>query len=387
MPNAVRSYRDDADALFPGDRIPFPGLQAGVPSAPTTLRVWNNYQGTGVVNTIWNPRLTVEARPLGDLGDFQPEGLAALDEGAVQAQLVGGSAELNVVRSAVYRLGRGQAIPLPNVPGPIGGNYVEIELVVHLPAGVDTSSVELDWRLLESRSRPMGDRHVPNAVITGRGESTTTRVIRGEPITPRAPADDFVTVPAESWYHRGSGPWTEGGQDLQLDDLDFNGAALLAGEAYVALLYYADAQGVQVLKGVKDVAASTVKPAVPADALPRAWVTRGFDGVITVAEIEETREGAPYYWTATASGLDVTVGPGAGYADGRLVETSGGDLLTVPDSVTTDLYVTHDGSFALVAQGGVLDGNPMRLWTFEADAVEIVDVIDRRPIEGGGFAS
>lgn len=385
MPAPVRLITDGADV--PISTLSFPDVQAGVPTAPVTIRVHNNLGGAEVVDTLRGSALIGEAKLTGSPDDYQAEGAALLDADALQAKIVAASAgvELNVTDWTA--LGGGVRLPLPELPGTIGGEYVELWVRLNLPIGVTLQDTTCRVALDESLFGALPSSHLPNVIPTGLGDSTVSEVIDGAPLVYSGTPFE-LTSPLVTWHHQGRGPWPQQAGPIVFDDLDFNGDALLAGEAYVALLSRRRAAGLQVTKGIKATTPLTDanRPAVPVGDEVHAWVEVPFDGVLVVTEPTTSRPG---YWKAYPSGLALSIGKGRAFVEGadvrRETET---DLGSLPPDAVRAVYLDKFGGLALVDEAAEVPvGRPLLLYTAITDPTDIVEVIDHRPIERGGFTS
>jgi hypothetical protein len=387
MAPPIREITDELDV--PTAAADFGDVQAGVPTSPPLIRrVWNNRGGGVAADPITGAAFVGEARLDGSPADFVGEGVAMLDADAIQIRLADASAGVAFAPTDWFPLGGGERFWLPVIPGPPGGEYVEVELRINLPAEVDPQATEIAYRLDEALFGALPASHVANTVPTGRDDSTTSVVIDGAPITPGLNPFE-LDVPLHTWYHDGRGPWEQVADDaFPVDSTDGAGDPLAPGEAYILLLSRRRATGFVVTKGVKDTTPLTEddRPAVPAGDAVHAWVTVPEGGGIVT--IEEPATAFPGYWTATAAGLVLVIGPGPAFVDGADVQVQTPiDLGALPISSVVDVYVRQEGSLEAVDSADVPTGRPMRIWRAVTDGVEIVDLIDHRPVEGGGFSA
>jgi len=385
MPAAIREITDDLDV--PQSTMDFGTVQSGVPSAAVTRRVWNNLSGVGVVDSIYGAAFTAEARLTASGVDFKADQTALLLAGAAQSRIVGGTDDVEWAVTDWLHQGGGERLELPVIPGPIGGAYVEVEFRINLPATVKLQDTQISWQIDESRSGAIPASHVANVIPTGRDDSTVYHVIDGGAIDPGALAFE-LDVPRTTWLHQGRAVFEQvADDDYPVPATDGNGDALAAGEAYILLLTRSAATGLRQTKGIKATAPldDTDRPAVPAGDQVHAWVTVDDAGAVT---IEAPASADPYYFEAIVSGLNLSIGPGDAYVDGRATRSdTATDLGAQPINSAIDVYVLRDGSITTEASTDVPTGRPMRIYRVVTDGTEITTVVDHRPLQGGGFTA
>lgn len=377
------------DAGLPPGVIDFGDVQVGVPSVEIPLRINNNLDGAGVVDTARGFAFNALGR-LKDSGDpFEAAGVALLDSRATEAKIESWSDGVTgAVVTAWQPLGSGHRLDLPEIPGTIGGEWVRVLVRLNPPATLELEPTELAFNAVAEIVFPMPPGGTPNEVPTGRGDNATSDVISGEPLVVTGVPYELETG-LVTWFHEGRGPFPQQAGLLLFDDLDFNNDALLAGEAYILLLSRRRAESFVVTKGVKNTTPLTDddRPAIPAGDVPHAWVEVPFGGTPLV--VTETPQAAPQYWKALPSGLVLQIGAGRAFPEGYDVrrETTT-DLGALPTDETVDVFLARDGGLSAVASvDPVPVGRPMRLYQVVTDATDIVNVIDLRRLEGGGFTA
>jgi hypothetical protein len=388
----VRTITDENDVPFPGDVVPFPGVERGVatPDPPVKVRIWNNLGGVAAVDDLVNAAVIAEARLAGSPDDPEPDGTTILDSGGLRIRTTLWADGVEAAVSDWFSLGLGQRFELPVLPGSIGGTWVETENQVLLPPDTDPAAVEVFWRIEEAVAGRVPDAATPNAVPRGVGDSRQSAIIFGAPLVLSATPFEVDVEVAESWYALGEGPYGQETGSLVFDATDGAGDPLAVGEAYVALVSYGRVEGFVITKGLKGTAplAEADRPDVPAGQTVRAWVTVPEVGLIV--EVDEPLTGKPAFFHPTVSGLDLEAGPGRAFVDGReVVHQTPTSLGPAPVSTTFAVYVQADRTFTVVDLG--VDepptGRPLKLWQGTSDATDVVALAYVARIRCGGFSA
>lgn len=189
----------------------------------------------------------------------------------------------------------------------------------------------------------------PSGILTGLGDITISEWIIAPTLVN---ATDKVTVGLSQHiflgiYHR------QDNGDVALSQDDYNSAALIAGEEYVAVISANGSGTLTATKGVKATAGAAVTPAYPTGELPCAVVRVPFGGVIVTSTLLAVSRRC---LVTDAGGLVVTVQPGRAVSPGYLATPSTVQTLTLADASTVYVYLSPQG---VAASAAVPTGIPL----------------------------
>lgn len=326
------SFRDGLDVPLSGPIVfnPLPG----VPTSEAIVRVWNDFGDTGA-DPMLEASLLLTARTDGSSGEYSGDGFRLLETLGTRIR-ISGSSMPEVSTTTAQGVGTGAALRLPEIRA---NHYVELSISIALD-GATVSSIALDMRaaLDLSPTQPVGSA-VENRVISGEGDvSATLLAYRDGPTAASGPPDAFVALAAHSWLHKGLAVG-QAAESVEFDDLDGSGAALALGEYYAAA-WTLGATGLTLTKGDKLSTAPGVDglPVLPVDEPLATWVAVRFGLEIEQLDIFDVLP--PNYFTATAAGLVVAIGPGSAYSNGYEVRWDVPRVINVPDDAESIIYLS-----------------------------------------------
>jgi len=366
----------ETDGTTPATPWAFSGLAPGTPSAWQTRYLWNNRAGASPVDPFIEGWLRVLARVMGDT-DWRTDGIVALETRGVEVEILGGSAGSGIEPRSPVRIGAGAVLPLPEIPD---GEAIYLRARVILPATAGETSLDLDFKP-ESEPfvvLPTGLWEASGGGIRlGLGDGSVSKVLGGGTPLPAGTPDDTVTIPDLAWVLAGE-PFARLTTVETLDDLDGAAAALVAGEAYLALFSLA-ADGTMTTtkgpKGAEPLGAGAI-PATPAGELAYATIIRNFAAEITAGDI--TLLSPSWGFALRTDGLNVYAGAGEAIVGARFVRTFTESVVAVAPSVDSKVWLLPSGAPDATADGSRPDDRALLLAEVTADGSAVTLLTDRR---------
>lgn len=345
MPAPVLTWYDSGDVAQATSLTFAP--ENGVATAAQTVHLWNDKGGTAGSDDATELHLTCYTRDQGDTTWSQTHDAAAYGWVRVQAVGSGGTGAPAAHLTGLTSIGLSRQLNLLDLPS---NGYRSIEVSVLVPAGVGTQAIEVKLvaRYAEvSESLPDGAFESGGmGVRSGLGDTTSSYIVTGGAITETGTPDAYANVAAVWWVHEGI-PLCIDKEAVELNQTGSSGS-LTAGQAYWATLSLGAAGTVTVTKGVRAVAASAVKAAVPAGELLLGYVKvlyQAGTSVIATADITQAdRLFGGFAAVTSAASLSVTLHPGSALIGGRLVTITGTRTVTIGATDETWIWLTPAGA-------------------------------------------
>lgn len=363
-------------------------------STPVAVEFINNKGGAGADTAIgW--QLTALARSTG-FPDYQGDTVEPMEFSWPQVRTIAGTiGATTVATSAWLSLGKGRALILPDLPNDSG---VTLEFRLGPPGGTNNADVEFSFRVAARRTIDVGagPRNTHGAgLLTGIFDAERSALMHRDlahvgVIENPAGVDNAVQVSDISWVGAGI-PYASLEHLETLSNLDGDSAALVATEAYYALLC-ADVDGtINQVKGQKAVTplGPSDEPGLPALCVPLALVLVEFDALINDADIIVRM--APGLATVTDASLDATVSRFRAIIGNNLVELNSEQTVTLTDDEENYLYAIPDGTIVVLAQAAAPTGadapDPLAilLWHLTTAAGVVTVTEDLRPYSHMGY--
>jgi hypothetical protein len=393
MPN-VEIYLSNDTTL--ATAIPI-SADIGSESAETELHVWYS-KGTagGAAKTL---RLMVAAESQSAPGTLVYSGVAPLDRGWLKVRASGivnpGSvAGVEPQSTGWYPVSSGAPFSLVSIPGNVA-RVIFVKLATPLDVGVASETWNLYlvpvWEDVVT-PLPLGLRGLGGGILSGIGDATVTESVALAAITPSGTPDAFVHYAGVQMLVNGV-PAAPVDGSFELDQNDVNAAALVSGEAYIAVaIVYADAS-VAVLKGAKAASGSALAPDPAAlTSAPFAFacqveVAYGAAGsVIGAGAITNRTRDARFKITA-GTGLAARMAPGRAVLPGVFVERSDAVDIVLSPSVDTWTWLETDGTAAKTTTATPPHVGALPTAKVTTDAGAVTAIVDLRPIVNSPFNS
>ncbi len=372
----------ETDDTTPSAAWAFPETAAGAVSAAHGVHLWGDKGVPG--NAYRNVRLALEAEITS--GVWAETGIPLVDRQEIWAHVTGSANPQNdplfPARSVTgwQPLGAGARMSLGDIRGDTA-IYLELCFAPSIVSGTGSSTAAWRIRLITGAAAVgRGDHTGEVGVIQGRGNPDVTEWVDAPTALATGTPDDVANVGARSWMCRGQAA-SETGTPVTLSQSDGSSATLATGEAYWAVISQ-DPAGTAptATKGVKDVAADAVLPALPAGELPIASVLVQYgaggsaieDGDITVLGVDG-RGGLTY----DAASLVVSVGAVKALLPTVYVEQPAATTLTLAASDTSQVYIASTGEI-LATLDALPPAGSLVLWEVVTDPSGVTTATDRR---------
>ncbi len=328
----------------------------GVPSTAWALDHWLNKGTPG--GWARNVRLQLKARATGSGDPYVTSGLQCLDKAEFQIRCNGffnPSNDAEFVPQTRDWLSIGTGISFREAD--LRGNCANALEIRYAPR-VDTSSASGAWDVgievsydESSEAAPVGVSESSGVgILTGVGDPRISEWVEGPAVTETSGTPDAYVQVSRRWCVLAgvSRRWLAAAVEA---NQSASGGALTAGQAYVAILTQG-ASGLTVTKGAAALLASVVAPAAPAGELPIARVIvnyqAGGTSVIANADITVYADSGRGRVVDT-TGLVVSVSRLRALVDRAVITRPIAELVTLPDSSTTTVWLTSSGAISLTA--------------------------------------
>jgi hypothetical protein len=354
--------------------------ERGLDSATVDVKILNN--GTDDVDGACLT-LYAENDPLGSPGLYFSTGHPVTDELMGRFQITGQDSTATpgqeIVLGVVQPMGHLAKAQLPTIKA---GDWILANFWLHqagASAGGGSVNIKFELALEDNAlSLPWGPTQVATGIDSGRKQPRSF-LINGRGQFVSGPPDEHLLIAGGHWIIEGEESGAAAGTFLDFDQTDSAAATLAAGEEYLAVV--TQGSSLNMTKGLKAVAGSSVRPTPPDGELLIAWVTVSYSAttsIIDTGNVEDARIFGRFLVAAPPTGLYVVVHPGeALISNFRQIRTLPGQVALTASS-TNWLWIEATGTITVTLTVAPPSAGAISLAVVTTDSANVTVNTDAR---------